>query len=239
VSWPSARKLGCRRVARRRRSTCAAWPTPCSPRYAARASTSTPSTSCRATLERAAEMISSRYPQNRVRLKAIGGGGGKGQRILARRHPSRARRERRSASREAAEGGAERGARDPRGGEGHRRRRQQEHPARAQHRETRHNEIQLLGNGEWCVSLGGRDCSLQMHEQKLLEVSVTQEELAARDRGAREGAAEVEEAKALAERPRHARRMEEEAARFGSPWARLGLDLRVHRRGRPATSSWR
>ena len=24
---------------------------------------------------------------------------------------------------------------------------------------TRHNEIQLLGNGEWCISLGGRDCS--------------------------------------------------------------------------------
>ena len=30
--------------------------------------------------------------------------------------------------------------------------------------QTRHNEIQLLGNGAWCVSLGGRDCSLQMHE---------------------------------------------------------------------------
>ena len=24
---------------------------------------------------------------------------------------------------------------------------------------TRHNEIQLLGNGEWCIALGGRDCS--------------------------------------------------------------------------------
>jgi acetyl/propionyl-CoA carboxylase alpha subunit len=44
---------------------------------------------------------------------------------------------------------------------------------------TRHNEIQLLGNGEWCVELGGRDCSLQMHEQKLLEVSLTEEMLAA------------------------------------------------------------
>ena len=43
--------------------------------------------------------------------------------------------------------------------------------------QTRHNEIQILGNGEWCVSLGGRDCSLQMHEQKLVEVSVTQEGL--------------------------------------------------------------
>jgi acetyl/propionyl-CoA carboxylase alpha subunit len=65
-----------------------------------------------------------------------------------------------------------------------RRRRQQEHPPGAQRRETRHNEIQLLGNGEWCVSLGGRDCSLQMHEQKLLEVSLTKRLLEA-DRQAR------------------------------------------------------
>ena len=43
--------------------------------------------------------------------------------------------------------------------------------------QTRHNEIQLLGNGEWAIALGGRDCSLQMHEQKLLEISVTQEAL--------------------------------------------------------------
>lgn len=43
--------------------------------------------------------------------------------------------------------------------------------------DTRHNEIQLLGNGEWCIELGGRDCSLQMHEQKLLEVSLTEEML--------------------------------------------------------------
>ncbi len=41
--------------------------------------------------------------------------------------------------------------------------------------QTRHNEIQMLGNGDWCVALGGRDCSLQMHEQKLVEVSITQE----------------------------------------------------------------
>ena len=40
---------------------------------------------------------------------------------------------------------------------------------------TRHNEIQLIGNGRWCVSLGGRDCSVQMHEQKLVEVSLTRE----------------------------------------------------------------
>ena len=42
---------------------------------------------------------------------------------------------------------------------------------------TRHQEIQVIGNGEWCLTLGGRDCSLQMHEQKLLEVSTTVESL--------------------------------------------------------------
>ena len=67
--------------------------------------------------------------------------------------------------------------------------------------QTRHNEIQLLGNGEWCVSLGGRDCSLQMHEQKLLEVSVTQEGLAAAIAPA-EKAGRKAEVKALADRPR-------------------------------------
>ena len=41
--------------------------------------------------------------------------------------------------------------------------------------DTRHNEVQLLGNGQWCIELGGRDCSLQMHEQKLVELSLTEE----------------------------------------------------------------
>ena len=34
-----------------------------------------------------------------------------------------------------------------------------------------------IGNGDWGMTMGGRDCSLQMHEQKLLEVSVTVESL--------------------------------------------------------------
>ena len=24
---------------------------------------------------------------------------------------------------------------------------------------TRHQEIQVVGNGDWCITLGGRDCS--------------------------------------------------------------------------------
>jgi biotin carboxylase len=61
--------------------------------------------------------------------------------------------------------------------------------------QTRHNEIQLIGNGEWCITLGGRDCSLQMHEQKLLEVSTTQEGLA-------EAAPRAPRARATRSRPR-------------------------------------
>jgi len=39
---------------------------------------------------------------------------------------------------------------------------------------VRHWEIQLVGNGDWCLALGGRDCSLQYNEQKLVEFSLTQ-----------------------------------------------------------------
>src|SRR6185503_13094930 len=85
---------------------------------------------------------------------------------------------------------------------------------------TRHNEIQLIGNGKWCLSLGGRDCSVQMHEQKLLEVSLTDEQLAF----------EIEEAKKRGAKPRvetleadrrTLARMEAEAERFGEA---VGLD---------------
>jgi acetyl/propionyl-CoA carboxylase alpha subunit len=83
---------------------------------------------------------------------------------------------------------------------------------------TRHNEIQLIGNGKWCLSLGGRDCSVQMHEQKLVEVSLTQEQLDF----------EIEEARRDGDKTRLATllatleadkvtlaRMEQEAERFG------------------------
>jgi acetyl/propionyl-CoA carboxylase alpha subunit len=85
---------------------------------------------------------------------------------------------------------------------------------------TRHNEIQLIGNGKWCLSLGGRDCSVQMHEQKLVEVSLTDEQLAF----------EIEEAKRDGDKARLAAleadkvtlaRMEQEAERFGEA---VGLD---------------
>ena len=100
--------------------------------------------------------------------------------------------------------------------------------------QTRHNEIQMLGNGEWCVTLGGRDCSLQMHEQKLLEVSVTQEGARRRDRQARTPS------RAATARPRRSRptsdtlRRMEARGRALRPRreARLRVHVRVHRRGR-------
>ena len=80
--------------------------------------------------------------------------------------------------------------------------------------QTRHNEIQLLGNGEWCIALGGRDCSLQMHEQKLLEISVTQEGLqTAIDEARAQGNAA--RADALEMESRTLANMEAEGERFG------------------------
>jgi acetyl/propionyl-CoA carboxylase alpha subunit len=160
-----------------------------------------------------------KHPGSRVRLKAIGGGGGKGQRILGASLLAAKKADPKLIAQAAAEA-----------------------PAMVREvlnevkatgvgenknvlielniEQTRHNEIQLLGNGTWCVSLGGRDCSLQMHEQKLLEVSVTQEGLAAALEKA-EKAGKKEEARALEMDLDILRRMEDDAARFG---AAVGLD---------------
>jgi biotin carboxyl carrier protein len=70
------------------------------------------------------------------------------------------------------------------------------------------------------VTLGGRDCSLQMHEQKLLEISVTQEGLAAAIARAQK-AGQAAEAKALAVDLEILKRMEADAAAFGQA---VGLD---------------
>src|SRR5690606_15067418 len=138
-----------------------------------------------------AEMMS-KYEGNRVRLKAIGGGGGKGQRILE--SPDAAPGLVREILNEVKAGGV---------GDN------KNILAELNIEQTRHNEIQLVGNGEWCVSLGGRDCSLQMHEQKLLEVSVTQEALSEEIARSRAEGREVR-AKSLEEDLATLRRMEEE-----------------------------
>jgi acetyl/propionyl-CoA carboxylase alpha subunit len=160
-----------------------------------------------------------KYPNSRVRLKAIGGGGGKGQRILG------------AALLTAKDPGAK--AIAEAAGEAPALVREVLSEVKATGvgenknllielniEQTRHNEIQLLGNGTWCVSLGGRDCSLQMHEQKLLEVSVPQAGIAAAIARA-EKAGKKEEAAALRTDLEILKRMEDDAARFG---AAVGLD---------------
>ena len=141
--------------------------------------------------------ILEKYEGSRIRLKAIGGGGGKGQRIVnsADQAPPMVRE---ILSEVKALGVGD----------------NKNILVELNIETTRHNEIQLIGNGEWTVSLGGRDCSLQMHEQKLLEVSITQETLGAaveRERvaGNETGADAIEQDLQIL------RRMEEEAERFG------------------------
>lgn len=146
--------------------------------------------------DEAAKMLGE-YKGSRARLKAIGGGGGKGQRILSDAAPVP------GLVREILQEVKATGVGD-----------NKNILLELNIEQTRHNEIQLLGNGEWCVTLGGRDCSLQMHEQKLLEVSVTQEGLeAAAKRAHTEG--RDGEAKALEMDLATLRRMEAEAERFG------------------------
>lgn len=99
-----------------------------------------------------------KYPNYRIRFKHIGGGGGKGQRIVSRPE-------------QVADAVMEVLIESKATGSGD----NKNFLIELNIEDTRHNEIQLLGNGDWCIALGGRDCSLQIHEQKLLEISLTAE----------------------------------------------------------------
>ncbi|MBW2508809.1 MAG: biotin carboxylase, partial [Deltaproteobacteria bacterium] len=138
------------------------------------------------------------YAGSRVRLKAIGGGGGKGQRIVSRAQQAPAMVREILGEVKALGVGDNKNI-----------------LVELNIETTRHNEIQLIGNGDWCISLGGRDCSLQMHEQKLLEVSITQETLAAAVERER-AAGNVAQAAAIEQDLNILRRMEEQAERFGA-----------------------
>ncbi len=144
-----------------------------------------------------AEGLLGQHPGRRFRLKAIGGGGGKGQRIFSETKGIA------SLVREVLNEVKATGVGD-----------NKNMLIELNVEQTRHNEIQMVGNGEWCVTLGGRDCSLQMHEQKLVEISITQEgfEVAidqARGAGNERRAREFEADLAVLQR------MEAEAQRFG------------------------
>jgi acetyl/propionyl-CoA carboxylase alpha subunit len=134
-------------------------------------------------------------PESRIRYKYIGGGGGKGQRVVSSAEEvSAAVMDILAESKVVAPGS------------------NRNFLIELNIETTRHNEIQLIGNGEWCLSLGGRDCSVQMHEQKLLEISLTDELLAAEIEACGNDTAKREvleiDRQTLA-------RMEEEAERFG------------------------
>jgi acetyl/propionyl-CoA carboxylase alpha subunit len=150
------------------------------------------------TLRLEAERLLAEQPGRRFRLKAIGGGGGKGQRIFADAGvvPGLVR--------EVLAEVKATGVGD-----------NKNMLLELNIEQTRHNEIQILGNGDWCISLGGRDCSLQMHEQKLVEVSVTQEGLRHAIAQAK-AAGQRAKAAALEGDLRVLERMEADAERFGA-----------------------
>jgi acetyl/propionyl-CoA carboxylase alpha subunit len=143
------------------------------------------------------------HPGRRIRFKHIAGGGGKGQRVVERREEIAAAVMDVLAESKVIAPGSNRNF-----------------LLELNIESTRHNEIQLIGNGDWCLSLGGRDCSVQMHEQKLLEVSLTQELLDAEIELAKQrGAARA--AEILRGDKGTLARMEAEGERFGQA---TGLD---------------
>ena len=145
------------------------------------------------------------YPGRRIRFKHIGGGGGKGQRILAIGDSARTAEMVREILNEVKTTGV---------GDN------KNVLVELNIETTRHNEIQVIGNGDWSITMGGRDCSLQMHEQKLLEVSVTVESLQRAIEQA-EASGQTEEARILKQDLKTLIAMENEAAAFG---AAVGLD---------------
>ena len=163
-------------------------------------------------------VMSRDYPENRIRLKCIGGGGGKGQRILP--NPNTMEGDVESQISQVAEQAPSlvleilnevkaTGLGD-----------NKNVLIELNIETTRHQEIQVIGNGQWSLALGGRDCSLQMHEQKLLEVSVTTEELETALTEAVKAGRDVE-AKILTQDLKTLHAMEQQSEIFGEA---VGLD---------------
>ncbi|MFP6655371.1 MAG: biotin/lipoyl-containing protein, partial [Myxococcota bacterium] len=114
------------------------------------------------TAEEHSQIIWEQYPGKRIRYKCIGGGGGKGQRVVSSPSETSTAVMDILAEQKVLEPGSNRNF-----------------LIELNLETTRHNEIQVLGNGSWAITLGGRDCSIQMNEQKQLEFSLTDELLVA------------------------------------------------------------
>ncbi|HXZ86379.1 MAG TPA: biotin carboxylase N-terminal domain-containing protein, partial [Myxococcota bacterium] len=97
------------------------------------------------TAEAVCQEIWAQYPTHRIRFKYIGGGGGKGQRVVAKAEAVAAAVVDVCAESKVLALGSNRNF-----------------LIELNIERTRHNEVQLVGNGSWCLSLGGRDCSVQM-----------------------------------------------------------------------------
>ncbi len=133
------------------------------------------------------------FPSNRIRFKHIAGGGGKGQRVVSEPGEVEAAVVNLLAEVKMTAPGSNRNF-----------------LIELNIETSRHNEIQLIGNGDWSLSLGGRDCSIQMYEQKILEFSLTRE-LLEKELEAKSGTA----AKTIQGDIETLQRMEDESERFG------------------------
>jgi len=133
------------------------------------------------------------FPSHRIRFKHIAGGGGKGQRVVSQPDEVEAAVVNLLAEVKMTAPGSNRNF-----------------LIELNIETSRHNEIQLIGNGDWSLSLGGRDCSIQMHEQKILEFSLTKELLETEIEGKSGVAAET-----LQGDIETLQRMEDESEKFG------------------------
>jgi acetyl/propionyl-CoA carboxylase alpha subunit len=152
------------------------------------------------TAERESHTIWEQYPGKRIRYKCIGGGGGKGQRVVTDASETSAAVMDILAEQKVLEPGSNRNF-----------------LIELNLETTRHNEIQLVGNGAWSITLGGRDCSIQMFEQKQLEFSLTDELLT----GAAEDTKNPAHRENLIKERETLAAMELDAVRFGEG---VGLD---------------
>ena len=158
-----------------------------------------------------ARTLLERFPDRRLRLKAVGGGGGKGQRVL--RAPAHYETDSLDAVAQDAVEATREIWMEVAGDE-------RNVLIELNVEANRHLEVQVIGNGDWCVALGLRDCSAQMHEQKLIEASVTAESLQ-REIDGSAAAGERDTRRALEADLRVLTEMEDEAERFGLA---VGLD---------------